>query len=270
MAMLAKWASMQYFQCFQIKLLVFCMNTMIHRTPLWACLLSRWTGVISVFTASSDQNRYKYEIYVSYAKYEQYANRLSYMHILHIVHINPKYDEQNRALLDTLRIHRSNNNQGHIVLYTTLLIGHTQHPGHMRVSSRPMVPKKLQQTNRQDWVFIRPPGISDGAFQLRMDNIWFCKLLLLFKIYTKTDAGMQYQECAYVSVLEEYKGPRKSGHTLHILHILHILIYLTTSAWVDQCQSAMIYERQEQAQVLYVIPVSSILGRLPLVPVGAT
>ena len=64
MAMLVKWASMQYFQCFQIKLLVFCMNTMIHRTPLWACLLSRWTGVISVFTASSDQNRYKYEIYM--------------------------------------------------------------------------------------------------------------------------------------------------------------------------------------------------------------
>ncbi len=43
-----------------------------------------------------------------------------------------------------------------------------------------------------------------------------------------------------------------------------------TSAWVDQCQSAIVYERCEQAQVLYVIPVSSILGHLPLVPVGAT
>ena len=32
----------------------------------------------------------------------------------------------------------------------------------------------------------------------------------------------------------------------------------------------MIYERREQAQVLYVIPVSSILRRLPLVLVGAT
>ena len=73
-------------------------------------------------------------------------------------------------------------------------------------------------------------------------------------------------------VLEEYKGPRKSGHTLHILHILHILIYLSTSAWVDQCRSVIVYERREQAhwQVLYVIPLSSILGRLPLLPVGAT
>ena len=56
----------------------------------------------------------------------------------------------------------------------------------------------------------------------------------------------------------------------HILHILHILIYLSTSAWLAQCQSTIIYQRCEQAQVLYVIPVSSILGRLPLVPVGAT
>ena len=39
---------------------------------------------------------------------------------------------------------------------------------------------------------------------------------------------------------------------------------------MDKCQSAIVYERREQAQVLYVIPVSSILGRLPLVPVGAT
>ena len=81
---------------------------------------------------------------------------------------------------------------------------------------------------------------------------------------------MQYRECAYVSVLEEYTGPRKPGHILHIMHIMHILNFVCTTAWVGQCQSAMIYERREQAQVLYVIPVSSILGRLPLVPVGAT
>jgi hypothetical protein len=81
---------------------------------------------------------------------------------------------------------------------------------------------------------------------------------------------MQYHECAYVSGLEEYKGPRKPGQILPLLHILHILLCLSTSAWLYQCQSAIVYERREQAQVLYVIPVSSILGRLPLVPVGAT
>jgi len=37
---------------------------------------------------------------------------------------------------------------------------------------------------------------------------------------------------------------------------------------VNAYQSSIIYERREQAQVLYVIPVSSILGPLPVVPVG--
>ena len=44
------------------------------------------------------------------------------MHILPIVHINSQHDGQNRA-----RIHLSNTNQGKIVLFSTLLIGHTQH-----------------------------------------------------------------------------------------------------------------------------------------------
>ncbi len=44
----------------------------------------------------------------------------------------------------------------------------------------------------------------------------------------------------------------------------------STTAWADHCQSAIVYERREQAQLLYVIPESSVLGRLPLVPVGAT
>ena len=115
-----------------------------------------------------------------------------------------------------------------------------------------------------------PARISDGAFQLRMDNIWFCKLLLLFRIHTRTDTGLQFHNCAYVSVLEEYNNHRKPGHIMHILHILHILICFSTLTWLAQCQSTTVYERPEQAQVLYVIPVPSILGYLPLVPVGAT
>ena len=88
----------------------------------------------------------------------------------------------------------------------------------------PFVAKKLLQFNRQDMVYIRPPGISEGAFQLRMGNIWFCKLLLLFKIRLKTDAGVEVLDSAYVSVLEEYNGSRRAGHIVHILDILDILI----------------------------------------------
>ena len=189
--MVAKWAYLQCSLCFQIKLLVFCMKIMIYHTSLWVCLLSHWTGVKSVFRASSHQN-----------SYWLWHEKLS-LHIMYILHIHWNFVVQNRALLDTLRIFQSNNNSiGHIVLYSSLLIGHTQHKGHMRISSCPFVPRKLQKSNHQDYVFIRPPGISHGAFQLRIDNIWFCKPLLLFKLYTKTDAGMQYLECAYVSCLE--------------------------------------------------------------------
>jgi hypothetical protein len=94
-----------------------------------------------------------------------------------------------------------------------------------------------------------------------------------------TDTGMKTHECAYVSVLEEYKGHRRPGYILHILHILyivhilHILVMILfdcCAAWMDVCQSTIVYERCESAQVLYVIPVSSILGRLPFVPVGNT
>ena len=53
---------------------------------------------------------------------------------------------QNWSILDTLWIHWSNNYQGHIVLYLTLLISN--------------VLKILQQINCQDMVFICPPGIS--------------------------------------------------------------------------------------------------------------
>ena len=72
-------------------------------------------------------------------------------------------------------------------------------------------------------MLVWPPGISDGAFQLRIDNIWFCKLLILFSIDMKTYAGIKTHEYAYVSVLEEYNSPRRPGHLLHILYILHIL-----------------------------------------------
>ncbi len=40
---------------------------------------------------------------------------------------------------------------------------------------------------------------------------------------TMTDTGMQQHECVYVSMLEEYNGPRKAGHIMHIMHVMHIM-----------------------------------------------
>ena len=42
------------------------------------------------------------------------------------------------------------------------------------------------------------------------------------------------------------------------------------AAWLDQCDSMIVYNRSMQSQVLYVVPITLILGRLALVPVGDT
>jgi hypothetical protein len=112
----------------------------------------------------------------------------------------------NENRLDTLQILRSSAGRGHILLYNTLAIGHKKHPGEQRVSSWPFAVRKLRGSNRQVFVFIRPPGIARGAFELRMDDVWFCKLLLLFEIVSKTDAGLERHACVFLSVMEEYTG----------------------------------------------------------------
>ena len=46
---------------------------------------------------------------------------------------------------------------------------------------------------------------------------------------------------------------------MHTLHILHIFF----AGWIDRVNSAMIYERKSNKQVLYVLPITSILSKLP-------
>ena len=42
------------------------------------------------------------------------------------------------------------------------------------------------------------------------------------------------------------------------------------AVWLDKCDSKIIYERRMQSQVLYVVPITSILGRLAVMPFGDT
>ena len=67
-------------------------------------------------------------------------------------------------------------------------------------------------SNRQDLVFIRPPGIEEGGFTLRPvwpDNVWYCKGLLLFSIQAQTDQNGSTEElqCSFVSVLDPLEEP---------------------------------------------------------------
>ncbi len=83
------------------------------------------------------------------------------------------YHLQNGALLDTLHKLYSFQGRGHIAVFNTLATGHTKYSGEQRVPSFPFAVSRLGASNRQDFVFILPPGISHGAFQLRMVNVWF-------------------------------------------------------------------------------------------------
>jgi len=103
---------------------------------------------------------------------------------------------------------------GHFRVFGTVSIGHELHKGCQRVQCWPFKDMLYYGSNRQDFVFIRPPGIEEGGFQLSPNNVWYCKVLLLFTIQAQTDIDGSTAdfECAFVSVMEPM-GPR-DGDTL--------------------------------------------------------
>jgi hypothetical protein len=145
-------------------------------------------------------------------------------HIWHIWHLDCLCYIQNIALLNTLWILHSTGGSGHITVFNTLAISHTKHPLEQRISCWPFTCKKLKGSNHQDFVFIRQPSISHGVFELWMDNLWFCKVLLLFQMESKMDMGWKRHSCAFVSAMEEYTAPQLPGIVLSLLIILRLLI----------------------------------------------
>ncbi len=45
---------------------------------------------------------------------------------------------------------------------------------------------------------------------------------------------------------------------------------MVCTEWLLVCRSRIVYERRPDNQVFYVLPVESILGKMPVVPVGKT
>jgi hypothetical protein len=114
---------------------------------------------------------------------------------------------------------QSNRREGHLLLHSGLVIGHKEKDGVQRVLSDPFTSqmgrgkaqKRRKAPHRQDLVFVRPPDAAKGGFQLTMDSVWFCKVLLLFSFKTRTDSGIKEHKCAFVSVLWDYQGDRRPG-----------------------------------------------------------
>ncbi len=117
--------------------------------------------------------------------------------------------------------------RGHMVLYSTLLIGHTQHMGHKSISFFPSVPKKLQGSNHQtqDMVFIHPPWISEGAFSSGWitsgsANFCCCSISIQRQMLACSTADEPIFLCCQSSLAH---GNKAFLHIHYILHILHIL-----------------------------------------------
>ena len=64
--------------------------------------------------------------------------------------------------------------------------------------------------NREDFVFIRPPGVE--SFVLSPENVWYGRLRLLFTISVQIDSQEEPidLECAFISFLYDIKL-KKSG-----------------------------------------------------------
>lgn len=122
------------------------------------------------------------------------------------------------ALLQTILVAKSAARDGHLHLYSALVIGHTEKEGVQRVYSQPFAQEKRKagqtRKHRQDLIFIRPPGTPIRGFRLTMADVWFCKVLLLFSFESRTDSGTKYHECAFVSVLWEYEGDERPGSNI--------------------------------------------------------
>ena len=95
--------------------------------------------------------------------------------------------------------------EGHIIIYGVLQIGHTIHEGNQRLHCWPFPDRKFHGFNREDFVFVRPPGVE--RFVLSADNVWYGRLKLLFSMSVKVDgqdAPVEI-ECAYVAFCYDIK-----------------------------------------------------------------
>jgi len=63
-------------------------------------------------------------------------------------------------------------------------------------------------------------------------HVWFCKVLFPFSFVSQNNLARKQHDCAFVSVLEEYKGRRRPGSIY--LHILYLHAYFTYSAYFFQ------------------------------------
>ena len=101
-----------------------------------------------------------------------------------------------------LQIRPSPQGDGHIRIFGTLEIGDTKYPGVQQLQCWPLVDQLFYGYNRDDFVFVRPPGVE--WFVLSPENVWYGRLKLLFKLAVWEVEPVNI-ECAYVTFCYEIK-----------------------------------------------------------------
>ncbi len=124
----------------------------------------------------------------------------------------------------------------------------------------------------------RSQGINNSAFVVTVspDTVWYAWVLLLFSASAATDIGSKSFECALVSTLETYDDPENGNYINYITYMCLVCYAYQTdqniSGWLESVDSRrrVLYELDYKKPILYFIPIESILGKLPVVPVGDT
>ena len=149
--------------------------------------------------------------------------------------------------------------EGQVALYNGILLGHKKLEGNQRVYAVPFPLKKFRgKINRQDFVFARPLDVDDpNSFHPDSSNVWFGQCILVFTIIVQGEAPEDrfLCKCVLFSKLEPYSDPDRPSES---------------EDWLRKNDVQLLYELNPDLPRLFVLPITSILGRLPLARAGTT
>ena len=176
----------------------------------------------------------------------------------------PLSDGKHKQLLDIhfnalyQRLQTLPGGRGEVGVYSSLYVGHTSFMGNQIVHCTPFASQ--HSLNRLDFVCTVPPRpFLQGPrkkFDFNLDSAWYGRVELLFKVHVRTDSGDVMEcKCAALSTLYDFdpSGPAKTW-------------WQNTS----HDQTKLVYLPVMPEPVLYIVPITHILGRLPLIPAGET
>ena len=97
------------------------------------------------------------------------------------------------------------------------LVSSVFYPGVQRVQFFPFSGMQYYASNREDPVFVRPPGVN--WFDLTPDNVWYGRIKLLFSMSVQSDGSVEpiKIDCVYVLFCYEIQLGPAGTHTQFVL-----------------------------------------------------